>query len=138
MRAVFKGALAAALLAGSSLAGTAPAEARDHTGTAVAAGIIGLGIGAAIASSDHHDRYYGNEGYYGGYDAPVNYYAEPAYGYSYGVTYDRGYYGRGYGGRGYDRGDRHWDNRRDDRGGDRGRDHDRHDHDRGGWDHDRR
>jgi hypothetical protein len=134
MRAVFKGALAAALLAGSSLAGTAPAEARDHTGTAIAAGIIGLGIGAAIASSDHHDRYYGNDGYGYGYDAPVNYYAQPAYGYpayGYGVSYDRGYYGRDhYDGRRDYRDNRRWDNR--------GRDHDRHDHDRGGWDHDRR
>lgn len=123
MRAVIKGALAAALLAGSSLAGTAPAEARDHTGTAIAAGIIGLGIGAAIASSDHNDRYYGYDSY--GYDAPANYYAAPAYGY--GVTYDTGYYGRGYyGGRGYDRHDRRWD----DRGHDR--------HDRGGWNRDHR
>ena len=120
MRAVINGALAAALLAGTTLAGTAPAEARDHTGTAIAAGIIGLGIGAAIASSDHHDRVYADGGYDYGYAAPVNYYAAPAYGYD--VTYDRGYYGRDhYDGRGYD--DRGW------------RDHDR--HDRGGWDHDR-
>jgi hypothetical protein len=129
MRAVFKGALAAALLAGSSLAGTAPAEARDHTGTAVAAGLIGLGIGAAIVASDHHDRYYSDRSYgsnYGyGYDS--GYYA-PSY--SYGVTYDRGYYGRS----GYDRGYRghdRYDGRRD--GG-----YDRYDHDRGHWDHDRR
>jgi len=129
MRAVFKGAIAAALIAGSSLAGTAPAEARyhgDHTGTAIAAGLIGLGIGAAIASSDHHDRYYGSDYGYG-YDAPANYYAEPTYaypGYGYGVTYERGYYGRD-----------HYDGRRDYR---RGRDHDRGDRGRGGWDHDRR
>jgi len=123
MRAVIKGALVAALVAGSSLAGTAPAEARDHTGTAIVAGIIGLGIGAAIASSDHSDRYYSNDGYYG-YDAPTNYYAQPAYGYGYGVTYDRGYYGRA-----YDRG--YYDNR-----GWRG--HDRHDHDRYDRDGDRR
>jgi hypothetical protein len=123
MRAVIKGAIAAALLAGSSLAVTAPAEARDHTGTAIVAGIIGLGIGAAIAS-DHNDRYYDNAGYGYGYDAPVNYYAVPAYGY--GVTYDRGYYGGGH----YNRHDRRWD--------DRGRDHDRHDRDGGRWDHHRR
>ncbi|MBW8744786.1 MAG: hypothetical protein JF628_10650 [Sphingomonas sp.] len=124
MRAVIKGALAAALLAGSSLAGTAPAEARDHTGTAILAGIIGLGVGAAIASSDHHDRYYDNGGYDGsyGYDAPANVYAAPAYGY--GVTYDRGYYDRGY----Y--------HRHHDRDYDR-QDHYRHDRDRGDWDHDR-
>jgi|KBSMisStaDraftv2_1062788.scaffolds.fasta_scaffold06059_8 hypothetical protein len=131
MRAVIKGALAAALLAGSSLAGTAPAEARDHTGTAILAGIIGLGVGAAIASSDHQDRYYSNDGYYSGngygYDAPANYYVQPSYGY--GVTYDRGYYDRGYyGGRGYDRHDRH----------DRHWDHDRRDYDRDRGDHDRR
>ena len=138
MRAVFKGALATVLLAGSSLAGTAPAEARyhhDNGGTAIAAGIIGLGIGAAIASSNHSDRYYANDGYYGdngygyngyGYDAPATYYVQPAY--SYGVTYGRGYYDRGYyGGRGYDRHDH-----------DRGHGNYRHDHDRGGWDHDRR
>jgi hypothetical protein len=125
MRAVIKGALTAALLAGSTLAATAPAEARDHTGTAVAAGLIGLGIGAAIVASDHSDRYYSDRGYgnYGyGYDS--GYYA-PSY--SYGVTYGRGYGDRGYyGGRGYDRHDRRWD----DRGGyDRGRDYDRHDRD---------
>jgi len=131
MRAVIKGALAAALLAGSSLAGTAPAEARDHTGTAILAGIIGLGVGAAIASSDHNDRYYSNDGYYG-YDS--GYYAAPAY--SYGVTYDRGYYGRNYYGRGYD--DRGWrgHDRHDRR--DRDWDHDRRDHDRDRGDHDRR
>jgi len=129
MRAVIKGALAAALLAGSSLAGTAPAEARDHTGTAILAGIIGLGVGAAIASSDHHDRHYDNDGYYG-YDTPTNYYAAPAY--SYGVTYDRGYYDGGNYGRGYDRHDRRdWHDWHDHDRGDR-------DHDRGDWDHDRR
>ena len=130
MRAVIKGALVAALLAGSSLAGTAPAKARDHTGTAILAGIIGLGVGAAIVSSDHHDRYYSNDGYYG-YDTPTNYYyAQPSY--SYGVTYDQGYYGRGYhDGRRYD--DRGWrDHDRHDRGDwdRRDRDHDREDHDR--------
>lgn len=135
MRAVIKGALAAALLAGGSLAGTAPAEARDHTGTAIAAGIIGLGIGAAIASSDHQDRYYGNGSYgydnYGydnyGYSAP-GYYVAPSYGY--GVTYERGYYGRGYDGRRDHRGWRDHDRR------DYGRDH--RDYDRGDRDHDRR
>jgi hypothetical protein len=134
MRAVIKGAVLAALLAGSSLAGTAPAQARDRhdgTGVAIAAGIIGLGIGAAIAS-DH--RGYEQADY--GYDyAPSAYYAEsPAYyggGYSYG--YSRPYYSGGYG---YDRGyrdhdRRHWD---DHRGHDR--DRDRNDH--GGWDRDRR
>lgn len=136
MHAVIKGILAAAILTGGSLAGTAPAEARDHTGTAIAAGIIGLGIGAAIASSDHHDRYYGNGNYgydnYGydsyGYSAP-GYYVAPAYGY--GVTYERGYYGRNYYDGRHDH--RHW---RDHDRRDYGRGH--RDYDRGDWDHDRR
>ena len=124
MRAVIKGALAAALLAGSSLAGTAPAEARDHTGVAIAAGILGLGIGAAIASSDHRDRY---DSYYG-YNAPVDYYAaSPSY-YSYGYSYSR----PSYGGYGYDRSYYRHHRDRDDR---RWRDHDRHDRDRD-WDDD--
>ncbi|MFS0736033.1 hypothetical protein ABC347_03185 [Sphingomonas sp. 1P06PA] len=50
---------------------------RDRTGVAIGAGLLGLGLGAAIASSNR-DRYY-DRGYYGG-------------GY-----YDRGYYGGGWG-----------------------------------------
>ena len=97
-----KGAMALAL--GATVAGAAaPAEAqryyrRGHSGDdaaiAIGAGIIGLGLGAAIASSSgRYDR-----GYYGGYDR----------GY-YGRGYDRRYYGRSYGyrdryyGRGYRR-----------------------------------
>lgn len=120
MSAVFKGAIAAALIAGSSLAGTAPAQAHDRTGAAIAAGIIGLGLGAAIASSDHHDRY--DYGY--AYDAgPTGYYeAAPAYyGYGYSEPYYYGGYNSGYYGRGYH--DREW----------RGRDRDWRDH--GRWDH---
>jgi hypothetical protein len=96
----------------SMLAVTAsPADAqyrryRHHdsdAGVAIGAGIIGLGIGAAIASSNR--GYYGNSyGYYGngyGYDP---YYGRgySSYGYAYpsyygsGYGYDRGYYGRGY------------------------------------------
>jgi hypothetical protein len=138
MSAVIKGAIAAALLAGGSLAGTAPAQAHDRTGTAIVAGIIGLGIGAAIAS-DHHgyrsDAYYG-----GGYDyAPSGYYAQsPAY---YGGGYSYGYVQPSYGGYGYDRGyygHRHGDGRWDRRDHDR-RDYDRRDYDgrdRGDWDRD--
>lgn len=61
---------------------------RDNTGAAIIAGIAGLAIGAALASSgNRHDRYgdygYGRRGY--GYDR------------GYGYRYDRGYgYGRGY------------------------------------------
>jgi hypothetical protein len=72
-----KGVLGLAAVATLAMTAT-PADAqyrryRHHdndAGWAIGAGIIGLGIGAAIAS--------GNRGYYGG-------------GY-----YDRGYYGRGY------------------------------------------
>ena len=77
-----------ALTLGATLALTAtPADAQwrrshhrhhnDRTGLAIGAGIIGLGIGAAIASS--------GRGYGGGY-------------------YDRGYYDSGYYGRGYNDG----------------------------------
>lgn len=136
MRAVIKGAVLTALLAGSSLVGTAPAEARyrhDGSGAAIAAGIIGLGIGAAIASD--HRGYEDNRGYEPagyGYDyAPTGYYVEsPVYGggYSY---YDRPYYGGG-----YDRNYRDYD--RGHRGDHRGHDNDRDHHDHGGWDRDRR
>jgi hypothetical protein len=68
----------------------APAEARhwrdrddDDAAWAIGAGILGLGVVAALSSSSrnrYYDPYYGG-GYYGGY--------APGY-------YDRGYYGRGY------------------------------------------
>ena len=87
------------LAAASTLAITAtPADAQyrryrhhDDAGLAIGAGIIGLGIGAAIASSNR--GYYGGGygGYYGGYYDP---YAYNSYGYS-SYGYD-GYYGRGY------------------------------------------
>ena len=76
---------AAALVAAAS-----PAEARHrrhHSGSTIAAGIIGLGIGAAIASS--------NRGYYRG-----GYY-DPYYGGYYDPYYGRNYYGGYYGGRSY-------------------------------------
>ena len=58
------GAAAVATLGGATLA-TTSAEAHPHgdAGAAVAAGILGLAVGAAIASS-HHDY---DRGYYGGY-----------------------------------------------------------------------
>ncbi|QJU56916.1 hypothetical protein HL653_03110 [Sphingomonas sp. AP4-R1] len=136
MRTMIKATLAAAALATASLGAIQPAQARDDTGVAVAAGIIGLGVGAAIASSDHgYSRvgyygggggYYGGPGYYRGY-APAYY---PAYGYgrpAYG--YDRGYRGDWRGGRGWDRGYR---------GHDRGWDRGRGDWDRGHGGHGRR
>ena len=132
MRAVIKGAVLAALVAGSSFAGTAPAQARDRhngTGVALAAGIIGLGIGAAIAS-DH--RGYEETSY--GYDyAPTGYYVESPTYYGGGYGYNRPYYGGGYG---YDRGYRDHDRGRWD--GHRGHDYDREHRDHGGRDHDRR
>jgi hypothetical protein len=109
------------LTAASSLAVMAtPADAQyynyrrhhgDDTAIAVGAGILGLGIGAAIASSNR-GGYYGN-GYYG------NSYYSPGYSSGY---YDRGYYGSnygygygsGYGGYGY--GDGYYDGNRYDDG----------------------
>lgn len=118
MRSFIKGLVAAAAIGGVSIAAVQPAEARDHTGAAVVAGVIGLGVGAAIASSAHdryYDRGYYDAGYQPYYGGGGGYYAP-----SYGVVYDRGYYGR-----------RDWRDH-DDR---RGWDHDRGEH--RGWDHDR-
>lgn len=76
-----KAALGAALVASASLA-AAPAEARDRYGRhrggddaaiAIAAGIAGLAIGAAISSNGRRDRYYDGQYYDGGYDGG-NYY----------------------------------------------------------------
>jgi hypothetical protein len=127
MNAVFKGVVAATVLAGSSLAVAAPAQARYHHGNgnaAIVAGIVGLGVGAAIAS----DNGYGRSGGYYGYDNGPDYYA-PAYydgGYSYG--YAQPYYGGysyGYDRRDYGRGHRDWDRRgHDNDRGHRGRDRD--------------
>jgi hypothetical protein len=136
MSTVFRSVIAAALLAGSSFAATVPAQAHDRTGVAIAAGILGLGVGAAIASDHHYPRsgYYDEAPAYGyapAYyaPAPVAYYDDGG-GYNYG--YGGGYYDGGRGYRGYDdQGDRHY--RGDDRHGrdyDRGRDHD----DRGRYD----
>jgi len=116
MRSVIKGIVAASLLAGTTVAAAAPAEAqRWHggghyrgyggyhggwhrggvsTGTAVAAGLLGLGVGAAIASSDRGPGYYG-----GGYYAPPPPPPPPAYGYYYAPPPPPVYYG--YGGYGW-------------------------------------
>jgi len=112
--------LVAAMAVGAMTVGTT-AEARDHyyhrghgddAALAIGAGIIGLAIGAAIASD--HDRGYYDRGYY---DGGYYYYGRPRYYYR---IYPRRYY--------YDRYPRH-----DYRGWDRGRGWD-HGH---GWDHGR-
>jgi len=132
MNKVFKGAIAATLIAGSTIAATAPAQA-DRGSTAVVAGIAGLAIGAALASSHSRATYY---------DEPATYY-EPSYAPSAQVYYGSGYgyaptyaYGGSYGYRGdygrWDRGRRHGDHdngRHNGWGHDNGRHH--------GWDHDR-
>ncbi|MBV9841778.1 MAG: hypothetical protein JOY99_09655 [Sphingomonadaceae bacterium] len=78
MRTIFKTAAAASLVAATSLAAVQPAQAHVGAGTAVVAGILGLGVGAAIASDHPHYRgYYAPPppppppGYYGyGYAPP--------------------------------------------------------------------
>jgi hypothetical protein len=103
MRKVLTAALAALTLGGAVCATAAPAEARDHyygggyygghrhndAGVAVAAGVVGLALGAALAS----DHGYSHRGYYdrGYYDR----------GYYDGGYYDRGYYPGYYGYGGY-------------------------------------
>lgn len=109
-------------LAASAVTAAAPASARDYYGhrsgdgaaVAVGAGIIGLALGAAIASSNHHRDYddyryrrnrhhhdrrdYEREGYRGGQ------YDQRYYGNGYnGGAYYNGYngYNGGYGGYGY-------------------------------------
>jgi hypothetical protein len=89
MRKPILAVVTAATLAAGTIGMAAPAEARVSTGTAVAAGILGLGVGAAIAS-DRPRRAYYDDGYYAPPPpppAPV-YYAPPpppppAYSYEY-------------------------------------------------------
>jgi hypothetical protein len=97
MRTFAKVAIGAALVATATTGLIPPAAARADDGAAVVAGIIGLGIGAAIASDHHYHRhyynryYYGRPSYYYGYGyAPRYYYGPPAYAYPYGG------YGYGY------------------------------------------
>jgi hypothetical protein len=146
MIAHFKKITLAVALGASALAVAAPAQAqryggyrgRDNGGTAVIAGVAGLAIGAALASSANRR----DEGdyYEQGYDAPVVVYPQVYGGYyesGYsGYDYQRGYNGySGYNGyysghRGdYDRG-RGYGERYEHRGY-----NDRGDHDRGDYGH---
>ncbi len=85
MRKIIATGLAAATLLGSlSVGSSASAQYRhdyyrhhDNTGAAVAAGIAGLAVGAAIAGS--HPRYYRDDSYYDrDYDRPYyGYYYAP-------------------------------------------------------------
>jgi len=90
MRKLFVNLGLAAGLAAMTLGMTSPAAAHDRRGggddaaIAIGAGLVGLAIGAAIASDDRRDRYY--DGYYyhdrpryrGGYGY---YYSHPRYRY---------------------------------------------------------
>jgi len=75
-------------LAATSLTVAAPAEAQRYyhrdrgsdAGTAIVAGIAGLAIGAAIASSSN-DRYYDNRYYDRGYNDRYYYDRAPRYNY---------------------------------------------------------
>lgn len=105
-----KHAAVAAALAAGTLSVATTAEARDRyydrnndAALAIGAGIIGLAIGAAIAS-DNDDRYYRDRRYYRGY--PRGYYYD---GYPRAYRYDR--YRRDW--RDNRRWERNW--RRDDR-----------------------
>ena len=115
MAGLIKKAVLGVGLAASTLVATAPASAQyyrgdryrhhrggDAAGAAILGGILGLGVGAAIASNNNRGRYY-DRGYY--YDAPPRvvyrerYYEAPPR-----VIYRDRYY-RDY--RGYDRGYRY-------------------------------
>ncbi|HEY0413258.1 MAG TPA: hypothetical protein VGD66_08950 [Allosphingosinicella sp.] len=99
MTNVLKKGIIGAAVAATVAVTASPADAQyrrhrhhgDDAAWAVGAGIVGLGIGAAIASSNrgyygngYYDNGYYDRGYYGNNDA--------YYGRGY---YDRGYYGRG-------------------------------------------
>jgi opacity protein-like surface antigen len=122
MRKILNAALAAATLVGAVAATTVPAQAQpwryggygyyggyyhhnDVAGPALAAGILGLAVGAAVASSSrpyyaypsygygygYAPSYYGYApGYYGYAPAPSYRYA-PSYGYAPGYGYGGGY-----------------------------------------------
>lgn len=76
MTGLLKKTVLGAAMVASTLAATAPAEAQRYRGgyrhhrdgigaggAAILGGILGLGVGAAIASNNNRDRYY-DRGYY--------------------------------------------------------------------------
>jgi hypothetical protein len=110
-----------AALAASAAVTAIPAEARGYYGhrgggddaaIAVGAGVVGLALGAALASDHHRDRYYDDGYYYDDdyyYGRPRVYYSYPYpeyYYYNYNSYpryyrgwnggYNHGYYGHGY------------------------------------------
>ena len=107
MNGMIKKAGMAVALAATALTASAPADAQRYggyhgyhgggyrggnvAGAALLGGIVGLGVGAAIADS-HRGYYYGGPRYYGGYNG--GYYGPPAY---------HGYYGGYYGPRCWNR-----------------------------------
>ena len=119
-----KAALGLALAASVTMA-AAPAEARDRYGRhrgggddaaiAIAAGIAGLAIGAAISDNGgryYNDRSYRDSSYYPRYRENYYYNSHPQYNGYYYNNYDRGY-------RNYDRYERkhdRWHDRHERRG----------------------
>jgi hypothetical protein len=87
MKKIITAALAAATLAGGMAAASdCSAQPRryyryDNDGAAVAAGIAGLALGAALASNSRPSYYYG-----------TRYAYAPSYGYGYSYGYPRPYY----------------------------------------------
>lgn len=110
MRKAFKAAVAAVSLGAAALVTAVPAQAQpyhrydrrhddnDVAGAAIAAGIVGLALGAALSSSNRNDRYYTGSDYDGGryqdyrYSQPYRGYAQPyAYGYAQPYGYSSSY-----------------------------------------------
>ena len=99
MQSILKKAGLAVAVGATALAVAAPAQAQrwhhrhhdggDEAAAAIVGGIIGLGIGAAIASSDN-DGYYDNRYYYDRDYYDRDYYAPPPrYSYRYRQRYYR-------------------------------------------------
>lgn len=127
MKTVFRNATIALALGSTALVSATPASAQeryrhhDNTGVAIIAGLAGLAIGAAIASSnDHHgDRHRDGRGYDTRYQSTFyrqrGYNGYPTYNRNQGYNGYQGYNGQAYdsydgyrGSNGYD-GRRHYD-----------------------------